>query len=185
MSYSLKYIDRSIVLNLIYFFSIHKVNIGVKSPITNNDIRLYRIMWKNNMLGAGVVAVFVISVIFVQAQTSSTSHLVSPIDAKKMIEQGKFEVVIDVRTVEEYTGPMGHIKDAKLLPIQNLEAELNTLAGLKNKPILIYCHSGNRSARSARILSSYGFTEVFDLSNGITGWKRNGFPTVVGKTSLN
>jgi len=41
----------------------------------------------------------------------------------------------------------------------------------KNKPVLLYCAGGVRSAKAAKILKKQGFTEIYDLKNGYTGWK--------------
>ena len=130
-----------------------------------------------------VALAMAIGVAMVQAQTTTT-HLVGAAEAKKMIDEGKFDLVVDVRTMEEYMGPMGHIKGAKLLPIQSLETGMKAIEAYKNKTVLVYCHSGGRSAKSARILQSNGFTNVFDLEGGITGWKSQGFETD-NKPSMN
>jgi len=134
-------------------------------------------MKTRNILGMAAAAVFALSVILVQAQTATSTYLISPTDAKKMIDEGKFELVLDVRTVDEYTGPLGHIKGSRLLPIQNLEAGMKAIEKFKDKTVLVYCHSGGRSAKSARILQENGFTKVYDLDGGITSWKTKGLPT--------
>ncbi|MDH5638470.1 MAG: rhodanese-like domain-containing protein, partial [Nitrospinota bacterium] len=123
-------------------------------------------MNKKSMFGIAGAAAFIISVVLVQAQTSTVSNLISAPEARKMIAEGKFSLVLDVRTPGEYTGPLGHIKGAKLIPIQNLQAQLKTIEAYKGKKVLVYCHSGGRSAKSARILKANGFTSVFDLSGG-------------------
>ena len=54
-------------------------------------------------------------------------------------------VVLDVRTEEEFHGPLGHIKGAILIPIDELSARVNELNEVKNKDIYVVCRSGNRS----------------------------------------
>ena len=78
-------------------------------------------------------------------------------------------ILVDVRTAEEYTE--GHLEGA--LNIDYFSAtfsdEISNI-GLE-KPVLVYCRSGNRSGKSMRIMSDLGFKEVYNLIGGIKGWK--------------
>jgi rhodanese-related sulfurtransferase len=68
--------------------------------------------------------------------------------------------LIDVRTPAEYR--QGHIKGSQNLPLQSIEA--NQLPGTnKDKPIYLYCRSGNRSAQAAALLKQAGYQNVIDL----------------------
>ena len=80
--------------------------------------------------------------------------------------------VLDVRTVDEFKKD-GHLVDAKLIPLQLLEKNLNMLD--KSKKILVYCRSGSRSVSASRILSDAGFT-VVNMSGGIIDWKAEKLP---------
>lgn len=130
------------------------------------------------------LAVAAISVILFQAQTSAGNVNIDAMKASQMLAEGKFALVLDVRTKSEYTGAMGHLKGSKLMPIQTLVSDLRSIESFKDKPVLVYCHSGGRSAKSASILKSNGFTNVLNLDGGIMSWKANGFPTE-RKASLN
>jgi len=134
-------------------------------------------MNRKNILGMAVAAAFVISVVLVQAQTATVSNLVSAPEAVNMLKEGKFSLVLDVRTPDEYTGPLGHISGARLIPVQSLEDRLKEIEAYKDKTVLVYCHSGVRSAKSAAILRSHGFTKVYDLEGGMMGWKSLGYPS--------
>ncbi|MBR2716535.1 MAG: rhodanese-like domain-containing protein [Oscillospiraceae bacterium] len=75
-------------------------------------------------------------------------------------------VLVDVRTEEEYAA--GHIPGSRNVPspyIQRLGDEITDL----NTPLYIYCQSGGRSKRAARLLASVGYTNVTDLG-GLCGW---------------
>jgi rhodanese-related sulfurtransferase len=85
-------------------------------------------------------------------------------------------LVLDVRTPEEYEA--GHIKDAKLLPVQDLASRIEELSEYKDAEILVYCRSGNRSTAASRILLDSGFTNVNNLKRGIIGWVQEGGPIV-------
>ncbi|MDH5509180.1 MAG: rhodanese-like domain-containing protein [Nitrospinota bacterium] len=136
-------------------------------------------MSRKSIFGMAGAAAFVISVVLVQAQTSNVTNLISAPEARKMIAEGKFDLVLDVRTPEEYNGPLGHIKGAKLIPVQNLEAQLKTIEAYKGKKVLVYCHSGKRSDQSAKFLKAKGFTSVFDMTGGMRGWKIMGFESEI------
>jgi len=81
-------------------------------------------------------------------------------------------VFIDVRTPEEYAE--GHIKGAKLIPLQELPHRLAEVP--KDRQVYVYCHSGNRSARGATILAGQGFTNIENIVGGITAWQEAGYP---------
>ena len=87
-------------------------------------------------------------------------------EAKKMIETQKV-IVVDVRTLKEYTE--GHIPNAISVPLETIENKAE--AKLKNKDdlILVYCRSGRRSREAALKLIEKGYTNVIDFG-GIKDW---------------
>ena len=66
--------------------------------------------------------------------------------------------VIDVRTTEEYRG--GHFPGAVNIPLEKLPKNARRL-GSKNAPIVLYCASGVRSRRAARLIRAMGYPRVF------------------------
>jgi len=89
------------------------------------------------------------------------------IDAKTaivLLENDDNISLLDVRTIEEYKE--GHLRDAKLIPLQTLSDNLHMLKADKNKKIIVYCRSGNRSVSASRILESHGFTPL-NVKGGI------------------
>lgn len=100
------------------------------------------------------------------ACTSKASHEdVDNKTAKQMIDDNKVEV-IDVRTAEEYAE--GHIPEASLLPLEELETRISELD--KDKTYLFVCRSGNRSGQAAQILIDKGFKDVYNLKTGMNEW---------------
>lgn len=67
--------------------------------------------------------------------------------------------VIDVRTPDEFED--GHYEGAKNIPVNVLEKRLDEI-GPKDKPVIVYCASGSRSAKAQSILKSRGFTDVMN-----------------------
>jgi rhodanese-related sulfurtransferase len=86
-------------------------------------------------------------------------------EAKQLIDN-KEVVVLDVRTPEEYQD--GHIPNAILIPLQELENKLNDLD--KEEPYLVVCRSGNRSAQASEILTSNSFANIYNMAGGMNDW---------------
>lgn len=77
--------------------------------------------------------------------------------------------LVDVREPDEYTGPLGHIPGAKLLPLGNLTEAAAALA--KDKPVVTVCRAGGRSAQATLILKRLGFAHVANLPGGMLRWR--------------
>ena len=86
--------------------------------------------------------------------------------------------VVDVREPAEFDGPLGHIAQARPIPLGELDARLGELA--KERPVVTVCRSGARSAQAATLLQKAGFTEVANLAGGMLRWRANGHPVVGG-----
>ena len=82
--------------------------------------------------------------------------------------------ILDVRNQDEYDE--AHIEGVVLISVNTLESRLSELP--EDKPIIVYCKTGGRSAAAAEILVENGFTEVYDMGGGITEWIDKGYPTV-------
>ncbi len=80
-------------------------------------------------------------------------------------------VVLDVRTPAEFTGPLGHIEGAFLIPVQELEKRVAELDSLKDRPIYVICRSGNRSRTATNILLEYDFQAV-NVAGGMRAWNK-------------
>ena len=80
---------------------------------------------------------------------------VNPSTVREKLSRGA--LVIDVRTPGEYGS--GHYKGATNIPVSDLAARLSEIADLQ-KPIIVYCASGARSAKAASILTAAGFRDV-------------------------
>lgn len=99
-------------------------------------------------------------------------QLVSPTDYKlRYMEDATPHTLVDVRTAEEFGD--GYIPGAINISLQELEQKINRIP--KDKPVIVYCRSGNRSSFAVNILRQAGYTEVYDLG-GIIDWARQGLP---------
>ena len=79
-------------------------------------------------------------------------------------------IVLDVRTEEEYYGPLGHIDGAILIPINELENRLIELDKYRDDTIYVVCRSGNRSGFGKDILNNNNFTAI-NVDGGMLQWK--------------
>lgn len=84
--------------------------------------------------------------------------------AAYLIEHDENVTILDVRTIPEYKE--GHLVNATLIPLDQLQPSLNKLDGVKEKKVLVYCRSGNRSISASRILKAHGFVPV-NVKGGI------------------
>jgi rhodanese-related sulfurtransferase len=83
-------------------------------------------------------------------------------------------LVLDVREDKEFAA--GHIPKAKHIPLGQLAGRLNELDKFKNKPVLVTCRSGQRSARACGMLKKAGFETVYNQAGGIIAWERANLP---------
>jgi molybdopterin/thiamine biosynthesis adenylyltransferase/rhodanese-related sulfurtransferase len=104
-------------------------------------------------------------------QVRSEIDEISTRDAAALEEAPLF---VDVRERDEWDE--GHIPGAIHLPRNNLESRSDTALPDRERPIVVYCGSGPRSAFATRSLSELGYTNVRNLAGGFVEWKRNGFP---------
>ena len=85
--------------------------------------------------------------------------------------------ILDVRTPEEWNE--GYIKGAKLVPYPADDFAAKAAKAVDpEKPVLVYCRSGGRSAKAAKLLRDTGFKDVRDLAGGIMAWEEAGNPVV-------
>lgn len=89
------------------------------------------------------------------------------------VEEHLSEVLIlDVREKDEYSGSLGHIEGAKLLPLGELTKRAGELP--TDKPIVAVCRSGARSAQAINILTQAGFKNTANLAGGMLRWRAEG-----------
>ncbi len=89
---------------------------------------------------------------------------------RAMIENSDINI-IDVREESEVAN--GYIENALLIPRGVLEFKVDTITSLQDlsKTVVIYCHSGNRSALAAASLQTMGYTNVLSMAGGYQAWK--------------
>jgi uncharacterized membrane protein YdjX (TVP38/TMEM64 family)/rhodanese-related sulfurtransferase len=86
--------------------------------------------------------------------------------------------VIDVRGPDEFCGPLGHIPQARNLPLGEVPGRLNEFGPLVERPVVLVCHTDRRSASAASLLEEAGFRDVRVLRGGMVRWNQQGLPVV-------
>ena len=89
---------------------------------------------------------------------------------------GAGTIVLDVRTPAEYA--TGHLPKAQNIDLQGADFATRIASLDKRATYAVYCHSGQRSAAAMEQMAAAGFTQVFDLTGGITDWQSTGRPVV-------
>jgi len=92
-------------------------------------------------------------------------------------DQGPVQI-LDVREAEEFSGPLGHIERAVLIPLGELAARAGELQ--RDRPVVAVCRAGSRSAQATAILHQAGFTDVANLNGGMLRWRAEGYPVEGG-----
>lgn len=98
---------------------------------------------------------------------------IKPVEAVRMMNHDG-AVMLDVREDKEWRE--GHVLNAVHIPAGSLEVRLGELEAHKDKPVVVYCRTGQRSAQAAALLTKQGFNRVFKLGGGILSWTSAGMP---------
>ena len=88
-------------------------------------------------------------------------------DAINLVTNSKYHF-LDVRTIREHVDRA--IPNTNCIPLQEIEKRLDELNDYKDKIIIVYCRSGNRSGKATKILKENGFDAV-NLIGGMNSWK--------------
>jgi sulfur dioxygenase len=80
--------------------------------------------------------------------------------------------IIDVREQNGFTGALGHIRGARLIPLGDLKQRAAEIS--RDKPVVAVCRSGARSAQAVVMLQKEGFRDIANLHGGMLRWRAEG-----------
>ena len=125
-----------------------------------------------------VLPLFAIGMLFTACknETKADIEMVSPVQVYEAVYGEDSLQLIDVRTAEEYS--VSHLKNAQNICVTDDDFRDKVAVLDKNKPVYVYCKSGNRSGKAAKILKEMGFEKVYDLQGGISSWEANDLETI-------
>jgi len=103
---------------------------------------------------------------------AAVARNVAPPDAKTLLTQRPQVFLLDVRTPEEYR--QARLDGAYLIPVDQVVKRLAEIP--RDRPVLVYCAVGSRSAQVFSFLARRGYAEVYNLDGGIYAWASQGYP---------
>ena len=150
--------------------SIPALSIEQKLPDNPNEAPYFKMTTAGTFAySLGAVKGRIIVLNYVQARYREASSN----EAAELIKNEQ-PLILDVRTPGEYS--RGHLQNAVLIPVQQLQGRLADLAAYKDREILVYCATGNRSTVASKILIDNGFKQIVNLRHGIYDWSQKNYP---------
>ena len=105
---------------------------------------------------------------------------ISAEETSQIIQHDSSVVLLDVRNLDEWNSSAGHLTNALLIPLQELQSRRSTLEPFRDRRIIVYCRSGTRSRKAVRMLITEGFNAV-NMRGGMREWNDRGLPAVQGR----
>lgn len=116
------------------------------------------------------------------AVAAAASAALPAVDVKQVsARQSSGALLIDVREADEYA--QGHAPGSTLIPLGQLAQRLQEIARYKDKPVVLICHSGRRSAQALKLLEGAGFSAAANVEGGMIAWQQAGLPVIAGAAS--
>ncbi|MGH3951672.1 MAG: adenylyltransferase/sulfurtransferase MoeZ [Pseudonocardiaceae bacterium] len=111
-----------------------------------------------------------------EASVAAVNSTITPAELQSMFESGKDFQLIDVREPHEYE--IVKIEGSTLIPKDRILSG-EALAELpQDKPIVLHCKSGARSAEALAALHSAGFADATHLGGGVLAWAKQIDPSL-------
>ena len=109
---------------------------------------------------------------------SYTLPQISPQEALTALNSGT--LLLDVREAEELAATRYDVPDQLGIPISELEQRSGEIP--RDRPIIVACAAGGRSAKAIQRLQDAGYTNLTNLTGGLQAWEGEGLPVVKGET---
>lgn len=90
------------------------------------------------------------------------------IEPAALAELSREVQLVDVRAAEEFTGPLGHIRGARPIPLERIGEHADALS--RDVPVVTVCRSGARSAQAVVLLQKAGISQIANLAGGMLRW---------------
>lgn len=98
---------------------------------------------------------------------------IKPAEAVQLMNRDE-PLLLDVRDADEFKG--GHVLGAVHIPADELDDRMSELEAWREKPVLIICRTGQRSAKAAAALKRQGFKQLHKLDGGMMAWQSAQLP---------
>lgn len=93
---------------------------------------------------------------------------IAPAELKTRLSAGESPILLDVRQPEEHAEK--NIPNSILIPLGELADRVDELEAYRNREIIVYCRSGNRSGQACMFLAASGFENPINLRGGMLAW---------------
>ena len=120
--------------------------------------------------------IFLLLVVLPTYSDAAVARNLSPAEAFSLRGERSDLYLLDVRTLGEYQ--QTRLEGARLIPIDQFAKRLQEVP--KDRPILVYCAVGSRSAQVVNYLARQGYPEIYNLYGGIYAWSQKGYPVLRG-----
>lgn len=100
----------------------------------------------------------------------------TPEEVRERLKAGEPWALLDVREQNEWDE--GHIEDAHFIPRGFLEIRVEKTLPERDKPLVVYCAGGVRSAMAAKTLHDMGYSNVVSMSGGFSRWRELDYPVM-------
>jgi rhodanese-related sulfurtransferase len=127
----------------------------------------------NNYLWAISALISGVALLVMTLRTKTSGPRLTPAQATQLINREDAQV-IDVREQPEWA--KGRIAGSRHIPLGQLGQRIADLEKFKERPLIVVCASGMRSASACSTLRKAGFEKVFALDGGIGAWEQAGLP---------
>jgi len=125
------------------------------------------------LLGLGLLAAVVLAPRLVRRLRGAPSPgWMSIAELERRRDANEPFALVDVRSPEEFAGPLGHIPGARNVPLAEVAARADALAEAIDGPLVLVCRTDKRSAAAAAILRAAGIADVRVLRGGMEAWSR-------------
>ena len=124
----------------------------------------------------GLMALLLVALCATLALAVVASNIDAPA-AQRLLKERRDVYLLDVRTPGEYQ--QMRLANAHLIPIDQVTQRLDEIP--KNRPVIVYCAVGSRSAQVFNYLTRRGYQEVYNLEGGIYAWAQKGYPILQGR----
>jgi rhodanese-related sulfurtransferase len=128
----------------------------------------------NNPVLFVALAVLLATITFLEFKRLTRKYqALGPSDVVRVLNK-EDGLVLDVRDDSEVR--QGRIKGARHIPLKELKDRMGELQKFRDKPVVVYCRTGNRSAQASEVLTGNGFTNVINLQGGVVAWQNANLP---------
>lgn len=122
---------------------------------------------------ATIISLFILFASLLQLSAQTIKPVYSK-EVNSIVKANKNITILDVRTPGEYKS--GHIMGAVNIDIRQADAANRITALNKKATYLVYCRTNNRSKAVSDFMIQNGFTNIYQMVDGIVGWNANALP---------